>query len=67
LIIQGPDVGSQYLPAIFFHFRPQQEAALASLDWQQRSGRYRRPLVTRIFPATHFWKAEAEHQKYFLR
>lgn len=64
---QGPDRGTQYLSAIFFHSPQQQAQAQKSLEHQQQSGRHRRPLVTRILPAVRFWTAEPVHQKYFLR
>jgi len=62
---QGPDVGSQYRSAIFFH-SPQQEAvARASKDKLQQSGRFARPVVTEITPASQFYRAEEYHQRYF--
>lgn len=61
---QGPDVGDQYRSAIFFHSPEQQAAALASKEHLERSGKYRRPIVTAITPATTFYRAEAYHQQY---
>ena len=61
---QGPDVGSQYRSAIFFHSPAQQTAALASKEALEKSGRYRRPVVTEILPAVEFYKAEDYHQQY---
>ena len=61
---QGPDVGSQYRSAIFFHSPGQQAAALASKEALEKSGRYRRPVVTEILPAVEFYKAEDYHQQY---
>ncbi len=59
---QGPDVGTQYRSAIFYH-SPQQEAeAKASRDAAQ--SRFPRPIVTEIAPATDFWRAEEYHQQY---
>jgi peptide-methionine (S)-S-oxide reductase len=61
---QGPDVGTQYRSAIFYH-NPQQEAAARSSKEQlDRSGSYRRPVVTQIVPAAEFWEAEEYHQQY---
>ena len=61
---QGPDWGSQYRSAIFFH-TPQQEAvARASKDALQGSGRFQRPVVTEITPASEFYRAEDYHQRY---
>lgn len=61
---QGPDVGDQYRSAIFTHDDAQREAAEASKQARQASGRYRRPIVTEIVPATTFWEAEDYHQQY---
>ena len=61
---QGPDVGSQYRSAIFFHGPEQEAAALASKATQEASGRFRRPIVTQIVPAARFWRAEEYHQRY---
>ena len=61
---QGPDVGSQYRSAIFFHSEAQQAAAEASRDRLAASGTYRRPIVTQIVPAVMFYPAEEYHQRY---
>jgi peptide-methionine (S)-S-oxide reductase len=61
---QGPDVGTQYRSAIFYHNDEQKAAAEASKEERDRSGRYRRPIVTEITPATAFYKAEDYHQQY---
>jgi peptide-methionine (S)-S-oxide reductase len=61
---QGPDEGTQYRSAIFYHTPEQQAAATASRDKQQASGRFRRPIVTQIEPAATFWRAEEYHQQY---
>src|SRR5512141_495029 len=61
---QGPDVGTQYRSAIFYHDDAQKEAAIASKDEREKSGRYRRPIVTEVTPATEFYMAEDYHQQY---
>jgi peptide-methionine (S)-S-oxide reductase len=61
---QGPDVGTQYRSAIFFHNPAQEKAALESKSRLEASGRYRRPIVTEIAPAQQFWRAEDYHQRY---
>ena len=61
---QGPDVGTQYRSVIFYHTPEQQAAALASKEKLEKSGRYRRPVVTEIVPATSFYRAEEYHQQY---
>lgn len=61
---QGPDIGTQYRSAIFFHTPAQEAAAQASKSELIASGRYRRPIVTEITPAPVFWRAEEYHQQY---
>jgi peptide-methionine (S)-S-oxide reductase len=62
---QGPDVGTQYRSAIFFHSPEQEAAARASKERLEKSGRFARPIVTVISPAEPFWRAEEYHQRYF--
>jgi peptide-methionine (S)-S-oxide reductase len=59
---QGPDWGSQYRSAIFFHSPEQEAEAKASRD--QAQPRFKRPIVTQIEPAQTFWRAEEYHQQY---
>jgi peptide-methionine (S)-S-oxide reductase len=59
---QGPDVGTQYRSAIFFHSPEQEAEARASLT--QAQTRFKRPIVTEIVPAPPFWPAEDYHQQY---
>jgi len=61
---QGPDVGTQYRSAIFYHSPEQEAAAQASKERRAKSGAYRRPIVTEIVPAVEFWQAEDYHQQY---
>ncbi len=61
---QGPDVGSQYRSAIFFHSPEQEASARASVERLQSGGRFRRPIVTEIVPAAPFYEAEEYHQQY---
>jgi len=61
---QGPDVGSQYRSAIFYHSDAQKAAAEAARERWSASGRFRRPIVTEISPAQAFWRAEEYHQRY---
>jgi peptide-methionine (S)-S-oxide reductase len=62
---QGPDVGTQYRSAIFYHDAEQQAAAIASKERAEKSGRFRRPIVTQIVPAGVFYPAEDYHQQYY--
>jgi peptide-methionine (S)-S-oxide reductase len=61
---QGPDVGSQYRSMIFCHSPEQESAAHATKKSLEKSGKYRRPVVTQIVPAAVFYKAEDYHQRY---
>jgi peptide-methionine (S)-S-oxide reductase len=61
---QGPDVGTQYRSAIFYHSEAQKAAAEASKAAMEKSGRYSRPIVTEIVPAQTFYPAEEYHQRY---
>lgn len=62
---QGPDEGSQYRSAVFFHTPEQQQLAQAEKEKRNQSGEYVRPLVTEITAATAFYPAEDYHQQYF--
>ncbi|UEM06417.1 peptide-methionine (S)-S-oxide reductase MsrA [Skermanella rosea] len=64
---QGPDVGTQYRSAIFTHSPEQEAEARASKERAQASGRFVRPIVTEITPASTFWRAEEYHQRYLER
>lgn len=64
---QGPDVGDQYRSVIFFHTPQQEAAARASKERLEKSGRFRRPVVTVIERAQEFFRAEEYHQKYLQK
>jgi peptide-methionine (S)-S-oxide reductase len=64
---QGPDVGTQYRSAIFFHGAAQEAAARASKEALEKSGKLKRPIVTEIVAAGPFYRAEEYHQKYFAK
>lgn len=61
---QGPDWGSQYRSAIFYHNDVQRAAAEAIKARLDQSGAFRRPIVTTIEPAAEFYRAEDYHQQY---
>src|SRR2546422_6474832 len=61
---QGPDHGAQYRSAIFYHTPEQRAKATESKAEMERSGRFRRPIVTEITPASTFYRAEGYHQRY---
>ena len=62
---QGPDVGSQYRSAIFYHDDAQHDAAQKWRDELNASGTLPRPVATEIAPADTFYRAEEYHQRYF--
>ena len=61
---QGPDFGTQYRTAIFYHSPEQEAAARKSKQALEASGTLRRPIATEITPAGPFWRAEEYHQRY---
>lgn len=62
---QGPDWGTQYRSAIFFHSPDQENAARARIEQLNAEGRFKpKRIVTRVEPAQTFWRAEEYHQRY---
>ena len=62
---QGPDWGTQYRSAIFYHSPEQQAQALAKIEQLTVGGRFKpKRIVTRVEPAQTFWRAEEYHQRY---
>jgi peptide-methionine (S)-S-oxide reductase len=61
---QGPDYGSQYRSAIFYHSDAQKTAAEKKIEELKVEGRFSKPIATVVVPAETFWKAEEYHQKY---
>ncbi len=64
---QGHDVGTQYRSAIFYHNDAQKEVALAAKAALEKSGTYKKPIVTEIAPFTNFFPAESYHKDYYER
>lgn len=62
---QGPDFGTQYRSAIFFHDPEQEATARDAKVALEKAGIFKRPIVTQIIPAAPFYRAEEYHQKYF--
>ena len=62
---QGPDIGEQYRSGIFYLDETQEAAARESKKRMDESGKFRRPIVTEITPASEFYEAEDYHQQYF--
>ena len=62
---QGPDWGTQYRSAVFFHSPEQEAQARAKIEQLTAEGRFQpRRIVTRVEPAQTFWRAEEYHQRY---
>jgi peptide-methionine (S)-S-oxide reductase len=61
---QGPDRGTQYRSAIFYHNDEQKARAITSKEQLGVSGKFPRPIVTEITPASTFYRAEEHHQRY---
>ncbi len=64
---QGPDMGSQYRSVVFYHSPEQKAAAEAKMAELEKSGKFRRPIVTLIEPAPMFYRAEEYHQQYLAK
>jgi peptide-methionine (S)-S-oxide reductase len=62
---QGPDVGTQYRSAIFFHDEEQERLAKESVVTLEQSGRLAGQIATEITPASEFYEAEEYHQRYY--
>jgi len=62
---QGPDVGSQYRSAVYWHDAEQKEAAERKIRELDASGKWPQPVVTEVTRAGTFWRAEEYHQRYF--
>ena len=62
---QGPDIGSQYRSVIFYHNEKQKIIAEKSKKKLEKSGKYKKPIITEIKAAEDFYKAEEYHQNYF--
>jgi len=61
---QGPDHGTQYRSAVFYHDDAQRHAAEAAKQRLAESGKIKRPIVTQIVPVSEFYRAEEYHQQY---
>ncbi len=61
---QGPDVGTQYRSAIFYHSPEQKTAAELSKKNLEQSRKYNKKIATEITKATIFYPAEEYHQRY---
>ena len=64
---QFQDRGSQYRPIIFVRNERQRQIAEKSKQQLIASGKYKRPIVTSIEPASVFWPAENYHQQFYKK
>jgi peptide methionine sulfoxide reductase msrA/msrB len=61
------DRGAQYRSVIFYNNEEQKRLAEESREALQKSGRFNKPIVTEILPATEFYRAEEYHQDYYRK
>src|ERR1700719_1316751 len=61
---QFTDIGPSYRAAIFYGDADEKKIAEASKEKLAKSGKFKKPIVTEILPATTFYPAEDYHQKY---
>ena len=59
---QGPDIGEQYLSAIFYKNDDEQKIVHKLIDILKTKG-YK--IITKVLPAGTFWRAEEYHQDYY--
>ena len=64
---QFADRGSQYRTAIFFADEQQKRLAEEAVHRLSASGKFSKPVMTRVLPAAVFYPAEEYHQKYYLK
>jgi peptide-methionine (S)-S-oxide reductase len=61
---QGPDVGTQYRSAVFYHNSEQETVADESKRKLEQGGQYNQPIATEITAASAYYPAEEYHQQY---
>ena len=64
---QGPDVGTQYRSAVFYHNEQQKAIALQITDELNKEEIWDKPIVTQIEPLKIFYPAETYHKDYYKR
>ncbi len=61
---QGWDIGTQYRSVVFYNNEEQRLSTIILKEKLDKSGKYKKPIVTEIVPAAEYYKAEEYHQKY---
>lgn len=61
---QGPDHGTQYRSAVFYHDEQQKQLAETVKSELNKRGQFSAPIVTEITAASIFYPAEDYHQRY---
>ncbi|EPH98374.1 peptide-methionine (S)-S-oxide reductase [Enterococcus faecalis 13-SD-W-01] len=64
---QFADRGDSYRPVIYYRTPEEKEAAEKSKQELQDSGRFDKPIVTKIEPAQAFYPAEEYHQGFYKK
>ncbi|RDW19602.1 methionine sulfoxide reductase [Oceanobacillus arenosus] len=64
---QFHDRGESYQTAIFYHNEQQKKIAEDSKEKLGASGKFNKPIATKILPAAAFYPAEDEHQDYYKK
>lgn len=64
---QGPDTGTQYRSAIFYHSEQQSTIARELINQLNEASVWDKPIVTQVVPLNEFYPAEDYHREYFSR
>jgi methionine-S-sulfoxide reductase len=64
---QGNDIGSQYRSAIFFHSPEQRDTAERVIARVEKSGTWKKPIITEVVAASDWYDAEEYHQDYLKK
>ena len=62
---QGNDIGTQYRSVIFYHNEQQRSIAEKYKEQLNKSGIFKKPIVTTLEPMIKFYVAENYHQQYY--